>query len=116
MNSGKDDWAWANTHHREVAGLFEAYDGLCARQASELEKTAVTDRIRQLLGVRAQVEDEVLAPALRHTKLDLKALDLRLQQRRSELMAQCQANLRGSQREDESADPVGRPGKGTAKT
>lgn len=115
MNAGNDDWAWISTDQREVAGLFEAYDALCARNASELEKTAVTDRIRQLLSVRAQVEDEVLAPALRQAKLDLKALDARLQQRRSELMAQHQADRRGCQREDESADPVGRPAGGTNK-
>jgi hypothetical protein len=99
----------------EVAALFEAHDGLCARQASDIEKAAVIDRIRQLLSVRAQVEDEIVAPTLRHAKLDLAALGERMQQRRSELMAQYQAMLAGAEREDESADPVGRPARSTGR-
>ena len=106
-----DAFGWNSADHREVTGLFEAYDALCARQASEIEKVAVTNRIRQVLSVRAQVEEEVLGPALRKTQLDLTALSARLLQRRSELMAQYQARLAGGEREDENADPVGRPAK-----
>ena len=112
MKTNEDGLAWMSTDHREVSGLFEAYDALCARHASEIEKMAVTDRIRQVLSVRAQAEEEVLGPTLHNAKLDLKALGERLQQRKSELMAQYQAMLAGTEREDESADPVGRPAKG----
>jgi hypothetical protein len=98
-----------NADLMEVATLFEAHDGLCARQASDIEKAAVIDRIRQLISVRAQVDEEIVAPALRQAKVDLGVLGERMQQRRSELMARYQAMLAGAEREDESADPVGRP-------
>ena len=69
-----------------VISLFSAGldDGLRARQASDIEKAAVIDRVRQLISVRAQVEEEILTPALRRAKLDLAALGDRMEQRRSE--------------------------------
>ena len=98
---------------REMDALFEAHDALCARQASDIEKSAVIDRIRQLLSIRAQVEEEIVHPALIEAGLDVAALGARVQQRRSELTAQYRDMLSGGEREDENADPVGRPSRAT---
>ncbi len=111
MTTKEDAVDLMNADRREVTGLFEAYDALCKRAASDIEKSAVTDRIRQLLSIRAQVEDEIVYPALLNSKLDLAALGASIQQRRRELMAQYKAMLGGPEREDENADPVGRPAK-----
>lgn len=106
MTDRPDALALMSADHREVAHLFDAYDALCERRASDIEKRAVTDRIRHLLGIRAQLEEEILGPALRQAPLDLAALGERMQHRRNGLMHARQA---GTEREDESADPVGRP-------
>jgi hypothetical protein len=106
MTDRPDALALMSADYSEVTHLFEAYDALCERQASDIEKRAVTDRIRQLLRIRAQLETEIVGPAMRESTLDLAALGERLQQRRDGLM---NARRAGGEREDEAADPVGRP-------
>jgi hypothetical protein len=56
MTDRPDALALMSADYSEVTHLFEAYDALCERQASDIEKRAVTDRIRQLLRIRAQLE------------------------------------------------------------
>jgi hypothetical protein len=96
----------------EVTGLFEAFESLCRRKASDIEKSAVIERIILVLNIRAQIEDELFHPAVRSANIDLVALGAQMHRRKSALMAQHKALLGRSEREDESADPVGRPSKG----
>ena len=51
--------------HRDVKGLFEAYQALCDRQASHVEKMAVAQEICLSLSVHAQIEEELFYPAVR---------------------------------------------------
>jgi hypothetical protein len=112
MTTRQDAVELLRADHQEVMGLFEAYDSLCERHASDMEKSAVTERICLLLSVRSQVEEEIFYPALRQVNIDLVALGARLRQRMSALMAVHKKARGGLGRENESADPVGRPAKG----
>lgn len=55
---------------QEVVSLFEAFTWLCARDASDKEKSAVAEEICLLLSVAAQLKEEVFYPAVRNAISD----------------------------------------------
>jgi Hemerythrin HHE cation binding domain len=59
----------------DVNGLFEAYDALCERDASVIEKSALAEQICLELSVHSQVEQEVFYPAVRAVIGDDELMD-----------------------------------------
>jgi hemerythrin superfamily protein len=172
MSSRQDAVDLLKADHEQVKGLFEAFESLRERQASDVEKSAVAEQICLSLNVHAQIEEEIFYPAVRpaidddalldeaevehasvraliaeistmapsdllhdaklsvlgqavdrhakqeqggmfpkvrKTNIDLMALGARLQDRKTELLAEYRSMLNRSEPEDEAGDPVGRP-------
>ena len=69
---GQDAVSLLSADHEEVRQLFEEYDDLVDREASDEDKQEVADEICILLTVHASLEEEIFYPAAREAVPETK--------------------------------------------
>ena len=63
------------TDHREIEGLFQAYERISAEHASDEEKQILAEQICTLLTVHTMIEEEMFYPAARQALKEQGLLD-----------------------------------------
>lgn len=95
----------ARVDHAAVKGLIAE---ISVMKPSDSAYDAKLAALGEATGNHVKEEQGNLFPKVRKSNVDLMALGAKLHQRKNELMAQYKDMLGGREREDESADPVGR--------